>query len=146
MTKFLAIETLYPSLLHYLTAYSLPSPSNSHCPLIPKLPNLIIILVPWRSIHILVSRVRRSSEVVVACSGSLSSLEADSDGGVIGLAIYLPLYLVDALDLVENDCFDGGDMICKILMLDNKDLDIVKQHQQVLMGLHSWLFSQHEFH
>ncbi|GKG13278.1 hypothetical protein Tco_0350238, partial [Tanacetum coccineum] len=34
-------------------------------------------------------------------------VEANSDGGVIGLAISLPLYLVDALDLVEDDCFDG---------------------------------------
>ncbi|GKD62695.1 hypothetical protein Tco_1300204, partial [Tanacetum coccineum] len=40
--------------------------------------------------------------------GSLSSSEADSDGGVIGLAISLTLYLVDALDLMEDDCFDGG--------------------------------------
>nr|GFA34499.1 hypothetical protein [Tanacetum cinerariifolium] len=39
---------------------------------------------------------------------SLSSLEADSDGGVIGLAISLPLNLVDALDLVEDDWFDVG--------------------------------------
>nr|GFA35763.1 hypothetical protein [Tanacetum cinerariifolium] len=37
---------------------------------------------------------------------SLSSSEADSDGGVIGLAISLPLNLVDALDLVEDDRFD----------------------------------------
>nr|GEZ09514.1 hypothetical protein [Tanacetum cinerariifolium] len=35
-------------------------------------------------------------------------LEANSYGGVIGLAIFLPLYLVDALDLVENDCFNDG--------------------------------------
>ncbi|GJX92454.1 putative ribonuclease H-like domain-containing protein [Tanacetum coccineum] len=93
---------MYLSLLHYLTAYSLPSPSNSHCPLIPKLSSLIVILVPWSSIYILVSRVLRSSEVVV---GSLSSSEADSNGGVIGLAISLPLNLVDALDLVEDDFF-----------------------------------------
>ncbi|GKC70444.1 hypothetical protein Tco_1116327, partial [Tanacetum coccineum] len=33
---------------------------------------------------------------------------ADSDGGVIGLAISLPLNLVDALDLVEDACFDVG--------------------------------------
>ncbi|GKD47252.1 hypothetical protein Tco_1271897 [Tanacetum coccineum] len=105
MTKFLAIETLYPSLLHYLTAYSLPSPSNSHYPLIPKLSSLIVILVPWISIHILVFGVQRSSEIVV---GSLSSLKADSDGGVIGLAISLRLYLVDALDLAKDACFDGG--------------------------------------
>nr|GFB19867.1 hypothetical protein [Tanacetum cinerariifolium] len=39
---------------------------------------------------------------------SLSSSEADLNGGVIGLAISLPLYLVNALDLVEDDCFDGG--------------------------------------
>ncbi|GKC03939.1 hypothetical protein Tco_0995549 [Tanacetum coccineum] len=37
--------------------------------------------------------------------GSLSSLEVDSDGGVIGLAICLPLNLVVALDLVEDDCY-----------------------------------------
>ncbi|GJQ91125.1 hypothetical protein Tco_0002264 [Tanacetum coccineum] len=109
MTKFIPIETLYPSLLHYLTAYSLPSPSNSHCPLIPKLPSLIIILVPWRSIHILVLEFEEVLRLLlVACSGSLSSSKADSDGGVIGLAISLPLYLVDALDLVEDDYFDGG--------------------------------------
>ncbi|GKG21724.1 hypothetical protein Tco_0384319, partial [Tanacetum coccineum] len=35
-------------------------------------------------------------------------IEADLDGGVIGLAISLPLYLVDALDLVEDDFLDGG--------------------------------------
>ncbi|GJR61867.1 reverse transcriptase domain-containing protein [Tanacetum coccineum] len=35
-------------------------------------------------------------------------VEADSDGGVIGLDISLPLNLVDALDLVEDDCFDVG--------------------------------------
>ncbi|GKA73639.1 hypothetical protein Tco_0779941 [Tanacetum coccineum] len=38
---------------------------------------------------------------------SSSSSKADSDGGVIGLAISLPLNLVDTLDLVEDDCFDG---------------------------------------
>nr|GEY28304.1 hypothetical protein [Tanacetum cinerariifolium] len=43
-------------------------------------------------------------------------VEADSNGGVIGLAISLPLYLVDALDLVEDDCFDG----------DAYDLDMFK--------------------
>ncbi|GKF02157.1 hypothetical protein Tco_0029080 [Tanacetum coccineum] len=80
-------------MLHYLTAYNLPSPSNSHCPLIPELPSVIIILVPWRT-----------------CSGSPSSSEPNSDGGVIGLAISLPLYLVDALDLVEDACFNGGDI------------------------------------
>nr|GEX89096.1 hypothetical protein [Tanacetum cinerariifolium] len=32
----------------------------------------------------------------------------DSDGGVIGLAISLPLNLVDTLDLVEDACFDAG--------------------------------------
>ncbi|GJV47903.1 hypothetical protein Tco_1438115 [Tanacetum coccineum] len=42
------------------------------------------------------------------CSGSLSSSEADSDGGVIDLAISLPLCLVGALDLVKDACFDGG--------------------------------------
>ncbi|GKF77493.1 hypothetical protein Tco_0229963, partial [Tanacetum coccineum] len=42
------------------------------------------------------------------CFGSLSSSKADLDGGVIGLAISLPLNLVDALDLVEDDYFDGG--------------------------------------
>ncbi|GKB23151.1 retrovirus-related pol polyprotein from transposon TNT 1-94 [Tanacetum coccineum] len=35
-------------------------------------------------------------------------VEADSDGGVIGLAISLPLNLVDALYLVEDGCFDVG--------------------------------------
>nr|GEW85243.1 hypothetical protein [Tanacetum cinerariifolium] len=40
--------------------------------------------------------------------GSMSSLEADSYGGVISLAISLPLCLVDAFDLVEDDCFDVG--------------------------------------
>nr|GEV27976.1 retrotransposon protein, putative, unclassified [Tanacetum cinerariifolium] len=86
MTKFLAIETMYLNLLHYLTAYSLPSPNNSHCHLIPKQTSRIFILVSRRSIHILVFGVRGSSEVVV---------EADSDGGVIGLAISLPLYLTE---------------------------------------------------
>ena len=38
----------------------------------------------------------------------MSFLEADSDRGVIGLAICLPLYLVDAWDQVEDDCFDDG--------------------------------------
>nr|GEW75613.1 reverse transcriptase domain-containing protein [Tanacetum cinerariifolium] len=66
MTKFLAIEALYPSLLHYLTAY--------------KFEEVLRLLL----------------------------LEADSDRGVIGLAISLPLNLVDALNLVENDCFDVG--------------------------------------
>nr|GFC79700.1 hypothetical protein [Tanacetum cinerariifolium] len=60
-----------------------------------------------RSIDILVFGVRRSFEVVVG--RSLSSLEANSDEGVTGLAIFLPLYLVDALDLVKDDYFDGGE-------------------------------------
>ncbi|GKC88038.1 hypothetical protein Tco_1148687 [Tanacetum coccineum] len=60
------------------------------------------------------------------------SLKADSDRGVIGLAISLPLYLVDALDLVEDDCFMVVHMICEILVLDNKDLDIVEQQQQLI--------------
>nr|GEZ86511.1 hypothetical protein [Tanacetum cinerariifolium] len=34
--------------------------------------------------------------------------QADSDRGLFGLAISLPLNLVDALDLVEDDCFDVG--------------------------------------
>ncbi|GKG60404.1 hypothetical protein Tco_0612005, partial [Tanacetum coccineum] len=69
-----------------------------------------------------------------------------SDGGVIGLAISLPLSLVDALDLVEDDFLMLVNMVCEILALDNKDLDMVKQQQQVLMGYHSWLFYQHGFH
>nr|GEZ80605.1 hypothetical protein [Tanacetum cinerariifolium] len=47
---------------------------------------------------------------------SLSSSKVDSNGGVIGLAISLPLYLVDALDLVENDCFYGGDIFKSVSM------------------------------
>ncbi|GJX89855.1 hypothetical protein Tco_0343181, partial [Tanacetum coccineum] len=39
---------------------------------------------------------------------SLSSPEADSDGGVIGLAISLPLCLVVAFDLVGSDVLDVG--------------------------------------
>ncbi|GKF81981.1 hypothetical protein Tco_0243637, partial [Tanacetum coccineum] len=39
---------------------------------------------------------------------SPSFSEADSDRVVIGLAISLPLNLVDALDMVEDDCFDVG--------------------------------------
>ncbi|GJV81842.1 hypothetical protein Tco_1517712 [Tanacetum coccineum] len=74
MTKFLVIKTLYPGLLHYLTANSLPSP--------------------------------KFEEVLSFFPGSLSSLKADSDGGVVGLAISLLLYLGDALDPVEDDCFD----------------------------------------
>ncbi|GJT40220.1 retrovirus-related pol polyprotein from transposon TNT 1-94 [Tanacetum coccineum] len=46
----------------------------------------------------------------LSCYGSLSSSKADSDGDVIGLAISLPLYLVDALDLAEDDYFDDGDI------------------------------------
>ncbi|GKA46454.1 hypothetical protein Tco_0739337, partial [Tanacetum coccineum] len=80
------------------------------------------------------------------CSGSLSSSEAYSDGGVIGLAISLPLYLVDALDLVEDDFLMVVHMVCEVLVLDNTDLDMVEQQQQVLMDLHSWLFSQYGFH
>ncbi|GKF99193.1 hypothetical protein Tco_0297976, partial [Tanacetum coccineum] len=38
----------------------------------------------------------------------MSSSEADSDGGVIGLAISLPLYLVVAWDLVGSEAFDVG--------------------------------------
>ncbi|GJT28199.1 hypothetical protein Tco_0908474 [Tanacetum coccineum] len=71
--------------------------------------------------------------VSLACSGLLSSSKADSDRGVIGLAISLPLYLVDALDLVEDDCFDDGSYGLEILVLDNKHMDMFKQQQQVLM-------------
>nr|GFD00470.1 hypothetical protein [Tanacetum cinerariifolium] len=41
----------------------------------------------------------------VVVGRSLSSSKADSNGGVIGLAMSLPLNLVEALDLVEDDCF-----------------------------------------
>nr|GFC24098.1 ribonuclease H-like domain, reverse transcriptase, RNA-dependent DNA polymerase [Tanacetum cinerariifolium] len=39
---------------------------------------------------------------------SLSSSEANSYGCVIGLAISLPLNFVDELDLVKDNCLDGG--------------------------------------
>nr|GFA23366.1 hypothetical protein [Tanacetum cinerariifolium] len=39
---------------------------------------------------------------------SLSSSGPDSDGGVINLAISLPLCLVGAFDLVEKDGFGAG--------------------------------------
>ncbi|GJU91051.1 hypothetical protein Tco_1303474 [Tanacetum coccineum] len=56
--------------------------------------SLIVILIPWSSIYILVSGVCGSFEVVqYFVVGSLSSSEAESDGGVIGLAISLPLIL-----------------------------------------------------
>nr|GFD19559.1 hypothetical protein [Tanacetum cinerariifolium] len=74
MTKFLAIKTLYPSLLHYLTAY--------------KVSTFLFL---------------EFEEVL-----RLLLVEADSDGGVISLAISLPLNLVDALNPVEDECFDVG--------------------------------------
>nr|GEX28202.1 hypothetical protein [Tanacetum cinerariifolium] len=40
--------------------------------------------------------------------GSLSLSDPDSDRGVTGLAISLPLCRVDAFDLVEQDCFGAG--------------------------------------
>nr|GFB77307.1 hypothetical protein [Tanacetum cinerariifolium] len=73
MTKFIPIETLYPNLLHYLTAY--------------KVSTFLFL---------------KFEEVL-----RLLLVEADSGGGVIGLAIFLPLYLVDALDFVKDYCFDG---------------------------------------
>nr|GEX11605.1 hypothetical protein [Tanacetum cinerariifolium] len=56
------------------------------------------------AIHSGTARVSSVASTVVI----MTVEEADSDRGVIGLAISLPLYLVEALDLVEDDCFDGG--------------------------------------
>nr|GFB33164.1 hypothetical protein [Tanacetum cinerariifolium] len=61
-------------------------------------------------------------------------VEGDSDEVVIGLAISLPLNLIDALIWWKMLVLMVVQMICKILVLDNKDLDIVEQLQQVLMA------------
>ncbi|GKC74842.1 hypothetical protein Tco_1120725 [Tanacetum coccineum] len=53
-------------------------------------------------------------------TGSLSSSEADSDEGVIGLAISLPLCLVDALDLVEDACFHEHQRACDIRLYPSR--------------------------
>ncbi|GJY53373.1 putative ribonuclease H-like domain-containing protein [Tanacetum coccineum] len=60
-----------------------------------------------------------------ACSGSLSSSEVDSDIGVIGLAISLPLNLVDAFDLVEIVVLMPVLYGCEFWSLIIKDLDML---------------------
>ncbi|GJW13447.1 hypothetical protein Tco_0017580 [Tanacetum coccineum] len=52
-TSFPLRNTRNPMTVALTDHQQFPSPNNSHCPLIPKLSSLIVILVPWSSIHIL---------------------------------------------------------------------------------------------
>ncbi|GKF27963.1 hypothetical protein Tco_0094305 [Tanacetum coccineum] len=73
-------------------------------------------------------------------------VDVDLDEGVTSLTTSLPLLLVVACDLDDVICLDDGAMVCEVLVLDYGILDNVVQQQQVLMGWHSWLSSQHGFH
>nr|GEW02835.1 hypothetical protein [Tanacetum cinerariifolium] len=87
MPKLLAIETMYPTLLHYLISYSFLSPNNSHYPVISKLSSQIVIRVSWRSIHILVFGVLRGYEVIVGRDDIYSTIDACTTAKDMWIAI-----------------------------------------------------------
>ncbi|GJU19193.1 hypothetical protein Tco_1152535 [Tanacetum coccineum] len=84
-------------MLHYWTTYSFPSPNNIHC-LFSKLSSIDFSLVTLGVVSTFLFLV--FEEVLrLLLVGSLSSSEADSDGGVIGLAIYLPCVFLLLLEI-----------------------------------------------
>ncbi|GKB65706.1 hypothetical protein Tco_0921892, partial [Tanacetum coccineum] len=76
---------------------------------LPAFPSKVPIFLAVKALEVSIVLFLEFEEVLrLLLVGSLSSSESDSDGGVTGLAISLPLCLVDVLELVEKDCFGAG--------------------------------------